>query len=75
MLISTWCRRNFVLIDVSNAIAGQTAANISVVTGSGNISATDVQAAMQELDTEKLGAAKPNVYWNGAAGSKRCAGV
>ena len=43
----------FQLIDVSNAIAGQTAANISVV-ATGNIAATDVQAALQELDTEKL---------------------
>ena len=43
----------FQLIDVSNAIAGQTAANISVV-ATGNIAATDVQAALQELDSEKL---------------------
>ena len=46
----------FQLIDVSNAIAGQTAANISVVS-TGNIAATDVQAALQELDTEKLAVA------------------
>jgi hypothetical protein len=54
MLLSTGAGADFVLIDVSNAIAGQTAANISF-TASGNISATDVQAALQELDTEKLG--------------------
>ena len=48
----------FQLIDVSNAIAGQTAANISVV-ATGNIAATNVQAALQELDTEKIGAASP----------------
>lgn len=42
------------LIDVSNAIAGQTAVNISV-TPYGNIVATDVQAALQELDDEKFG--------------------
>ena len=54
MLISTWYGLNFILIDVSNAIAGQTAANISLV-ATGNIAATDVQAAIQELDSEKIG--------------------
>ena len=54
MLLSTGAGADFILIDVSNAIAGQTASNISF-TASGNISATDVQAALQELDTEKLG--------------------
>ena len=53
MLISLGTGSTFQLIDVSNAIAGQTAANISVV-ATGNIAATDVQAALQELDTEKL---------------------
>ena len=48
----------FQLIDVSNAIAGQTAANISVVPV-GNIAASNVQSAIQELDTEKIGAASP----------------
>jgi hypothetical protein len=41
------------LVDVSNAIAGQTATNISV-TPYGNIAATNVQTALQELDDEKL---------------------
>jgi hypothetical protein len=41
------------LIDVSNAIAGQTATNISV-TPYGNIAATNVQTAIQELDDEKV---------------------
>ena len=58
MLLSTGAGADFILIDVSNAIAGQTAANISF-TAAGNISATDVQAALQELDTEKIGAASP----------------
>ena len=58
MLISLGSGSTFQLIDVSNAIAGQTAANISVV-ATGNISSTDVQAALQELDTEKIGAASP----------------
>ena len=58
MLISLGTGSTFQLIDVSNAIAGQTAANISVV-AAGNIAATDVQAAIQELDTEKIGAASP----------------
>ena len=54
MLISLGAAEStFQLIDVSNAIAGQTASNISVVS-TGNIAATDVQAALQELDTEKL---------------------
>ena len=50
MLISLGTGSTFQLIDVSNAIAGQTAANISVV-ATGNISSTDVQAALQELDS------------------------
>ena len=58
MLLSTGAGADFTLIDVSNAIAGQTASNISF-TASGNIAATDVQAALQELDTEKIGAASP----------------
>ena len=58
MLISLGSGNTFQLIDVSNAIAGQTAANISVV-ATGNIAATDVQAALQELDSEKIGAASP----------------
>jgi hypothetical protein len=58
MLISLGSGSTFQLIDVSNAIAGQTAANISFV-ATGNIAATDVQAALQELDSEKLGAASP----------------
>lgn len=41
------------LIDVSNAIAGQTASNISF-TPYGGIIATNVQTALQELDDEKL---------------------
>jgi hypothetical protein len=40
-------------IDVSNAIAGQTASNISVIPY-GNIAATNAQTAIQELDDEKL---------------------
>ena len=58
MLISLGTGSTFQLIDVSNAIAGQTAANISVV-ATGNISSTNVQSALQELDTEKIGAASP----------------
>jgi hypothetical protein len=58
MLVSLGSGSTFSLVDVSNAIAGQTASNISV-TPVGNISATDVQAALQELDTEKPGSASP----------------
>ena len=63
MLISLGTGSTFQLIDVSNAIAGQTAANISVV-ATGNISSTDVQAALQELDTEKVGTANPTFTGN-----------
>ena len=59
MLISLGTGSTFQLIDVSNAIAGQTASNISVV-ATGDISSTDVQAALQELDTEKVGSADPS---------------
>jgi hypothetical protein len=41
------------LIDVSNGIAGQIASNISF-TPSGDIASTNVQTAIQELDTDKL---------------------
>jgi hypothetical protein len=58
MLISLGTGSTFQLIDVSNAIAGQTAANISVVPV-GSIAASNVQSALQELDTEKIGAASP----------------
>ena len=53
MLLSQGVGTEYALIDVSNAIAGQTASNISVI-ASGNIAATDVQAALQEVDSEKL---------------------
>lgn len=41
------------LVDVSNAIAGQTAGNISF-TPYGGLAANNVQTALQELDDEKL---------------------
>ena len=71
MLLSTGSGADFTLIDVSNAIAGQTAANIAFV-ATGNIAATDVQAAIQELDSEKAGLASPSFTGNisiGAAGT------
>lgn len=63
MLVSLGSGATFSLVDVSNAIAGQTAANISV-TPAGNISSTDVQAALQELDSEKVGSASPTFTGN-----------
>jgi len=63
MLLSTGGGAEFVLLDVSNAIAGQTAANISV-TPVGSISSTDVQAALQELDSEKVGSVSPTFSGN-----------
>ena len=53
MLLSQGVGTEFSLIDVSNAIAGQTAANISLI-ATGDVVATDVQAAITELDQEKL---------------------
>lgn len=64
------------LIDVSNAIAGQTAVNISV-TPYGNIVATDVQAALQELDDEKFAKTGGTITGElliGAAGSLKFEG-
>ena len=48
------------LVDVSNAIAGQIASNISI-TPYGNIAATNVQTAVQELDDEKVSKAGDTV--------------
>jgi len=53
MLVSLGSGATFSLVDVSNAIAGQTAANISV-TPTGDITGNNVQAVLQELDTKKL---------------------
>ena len=53
MLLSQGVGTEYSLIDVSNAIAGQTASNISLI-AAGDITATNVQAGIQELDTEKL---------------------
>ena len=60
MLLSTGGGAEFALLDISNAIAGQTASNISV-TPAGNISSVNVQAALQELDSEKIGGASPTL--------------
>jgi len=48
------------LVDVSNAIAGQTASNISF-TPYQNLASTNAQAVIQELDDEKVGKAGINV--------------
>ena len=45
---STWT-----LLDVSDTVTAQLASNVQV-TPAGNIASTNVQAALQELDTEKL---------------------
>jgi len=53
MLISLGAAQGtFQLIDVSNAIAGQTAANISTVPA--GFTSTDVQSALQEIHSNKL---------------------
>lgn len=51
------------LIDVSNAIAGQTASNISF-TPYGGIVATNAQTALQELDDDKLAKAGGTITGN-----------
>jgi len=53
MLLSQGVGTEYSLIDVSNAIAGQTASNISLI-ATGDIVATNVQAGITELDQEKL---------------------
>jgi hypothetical protein len=45
-------------IDVSSTVTAQVATNVGF-TAAGNIAATNVQAAIEELDTEKVGAASP----------------
>ena len=45
-------------IDVSSTFVAQTATNVAF-TAAGNIAATNVQSALEELDTEKVGSASP----------------
>jgi hypothetical protein len=62
------------LIDVSGAIAGQTATNISF-TAYGDVASTNVQAAIQELDDEKLGTALTDGYVYVGNSSNEATGV
>ena len=48
------------VLDLSTALAATAASNVSFAP-TGNIAATDVQAAIQELDTEKLASSNPNI--------------
>jgi hypothetical protein len=66
MLVSNGA--SYDLVDVSNAIAGQTAQNISFVPY-GNIAATNVQTALQEVDDEKLNKAGDTVTGEFVIGS------
>ena len=50
-------------IDVSDTLIAQVAENVGF-TAAGNIVATNVQAAIEELDTEKVGAASPTFTGN-----------
>jgi hypothetical protein len=50
-------------IDVSDTLTAQVAENVGF-TAAGNIVATNVQAAIEELDTEKVGAASPTFTGN-----------
>jgi len=47
-------------IDVSSTVTAQTASNVAF-TAAGNISATNVQSAIEELDSEKISAASPSL--------------
>ena len=47
-------------IDVSSTVTAQTATNVGF-TAAGNISATNVQSAIEELDSEKVAAASPSL--------------
>jgi hypothetical protein len=49
----------WVEIDVSQTVTSQTATNVAF-TPAGGISATNVQAALEELDTEKVGSSSPS---------------
>ena len=58
-------------IDVSDTVVAQQASSVAF-TAAGNLSSTNVQAAIEELDTEKVGAASPAFTGNvtiGAAGT------
>ena len=55
---SSWTK-----IDVSDTVVAQQATNVSF-TPAGDLSATNVQAALEELDTEKIGAANPTFTGN-----------
>ena len=61
-------------IDVSATVAGNSAANITYTAG-GGIIATNVQAAIQELDTEKIPKALTNGYILIGNGSSVATGV
>ena len=50
-------------IDVSQTVTAQVASNVSF-TPAGDISATNVQSALEELDNEKVGAASPTFTGN-----------
>jgi hypothetical protein len=50
-------------VDVSQTVTAQIASNVSF-TPAGNISATNVQTAIEELDSEKVGAASPTFTGN-----------
>jgi hypothetical protein len=54
-------------IDVSSTVTAQTATNVAF-TAAGNISATNVQAAIEELDTEKISSASPTLTGTVALG-------
>lgn len=50
-------------IDVSDTLTAQVAENVGF-TAAGNLSSTNVQAAIEELDSEKVGAASPTFTGN-----------
>lgn len=55
-------------IDVSDTLTAQVAENVGF-TAAGNLSSTNVQAAIEELDSEKVGAASPTFTGNVTIGT------
>jgi len=58
-LLSTGQDGSWEVLDLSAALAATSAVNVSF-SPAGSVAASNVQAAIQELDTEKLGASNPN---------------
>ena len=58
-LLSTGADGSWEVLDLSTALAATSAVNVSF-SPAGSVAASNVQAAIQELDVEKVGASNPN---------------